>query len=130
MGISNRNYISKIFYPDKFLINKKKYSVGATIFRKNANVNYENFEYVKILSIKNLIKKHKFIDLIKIDAEGAEYNILSYLIKNNKKVGKVICELHGNPKIEKKSIFKKKYISTKKLLKNKKLFDNWFVEHY
>jgi FkbM family methyltransferase len=129
-GISNKNYNSKIYYPNNYSLDQKKYSVGATIFNKTSNINLKNFDNIKILSIQNIIKKHRFIDLIKIDAEGAEYNILNYLIKSKKKIGKVICELHGNPKKEKKSIFKKKYIKTKKILIKKKLLNNWFVEHY
>ena len=56
---------------------------------------------------------------------------MPYLISHKKKIGKVICELHGKIKDSKNLKLYSKYIKIKKILKTKKLIDNnWFVEHY
>ena len=130
VGLSNKNYNGKIFYPKNYFSNKKKYSVGSSSLKKSKELDLKLFDHVKIKSIKNLINKHKYVDLIKLDCEGEEYNILPILIKNKKKIGKVICELHGNPYHTNNSPFKKNYIQTIKTLKEKNLLNNWFVQHF
>jgi hypothetical protein len=70
------------------------------------------------------------IDLIKIDIEGYEYKILPTIIKNKKKIKKVICELHGNPITNKNKFLKKDYEKLVSNLKELKLYDSWFIEHY
>ena len=130
VGLSNKSYNGKIYYPKDYLSNKKKYSVGSSSLKKSMELDLRLFDRVKIKSIKDLIYKHKFIDLIKLDCEGEEYNILPILIKNKTKIGKVICELHGNPYHSKDSPLKNNFIKTIKLLKRKKLLNNWLVLHF
>lgn len=69
-----------------------KHSVSASVY------NYGNFNReinIKINSISDILKNFKYIDCIKIDIEGSEYEILPDIFKNRKKIGMVVCELHG-----------------------------------
>ena len=85
---------------------------------------------------KILIKKYQYIDLIKIDIEGYEYEIIQDLINNKHKIKYVLCELHGNPKNLsrkgfKKNIFlEKKYNNLISLLEKNQLLNKWFFEYY
>ena len=61
--------------------------------------------------------------------------MLSYIFKNNQKIGKIICELHGNPLVKNKATGKiknqhlsKKYLELVENLKNLNLYEKWFVE--
>ena len=95
----------------------------------------------EVIDIKEIVAKFDHIDLIKVDIEGAEYLIIDEIIKNFKKINKVICELHGEPTyktfINKKTgekilIQKNKFLqdSYKMLIKNlesKNLLHTWFV---
>ena len=82
-----------------------------------------------------MLNNFEYIDLIKIDIEGYEYEILPILIENKQKIGKIICELHGNPLVKNKATGKiknqhlsKKYLGLVENLKNLNLYEKWFVE--
>lgn len=60
----------------------------------------KNFQEKKSVSIKSVLKKEKFWDLLKIDIEGGEYELLSYLMKNKKDLKKIkalVVELEDIP---------------------------------
>ena len=78
-----------------------------------------NYDIVKIENIKNILKKFKKIDFIKIDIEGSEYKILPEIIRQRKKINKVVCEMHKN-------ISSKESAKIYKLLKKHKLINKWF----
>ena len=78
-----------------------------------------NHDTVKIENIKNILKKFKKIDTIKIDIEGSEYKILPEIILQRKKINRVVCEMHKN-------ISSKKSAKIYKFLKKHKLIDKWF----
>ena len=128
--MSNKNFKGKIFHHKNYFNDKKKYSVGSSIIKKK-DLNNKNFDNISVISIKDILKRFNYIDIIKLDCEGSEYEIIPYLISHKKKIGKVICELHGKIKDSKNLKLYSKYIKIKKILKTKKLIDNnWFVEHY
>lgn len=112
------------------------HSEASSYYSKKDNIDKRKKILTRVIDIKEVIEKHDYIDLIKIDIEGAEYLIMDELIKNYKKIDKVICELHGKPKIAKdkegkmfmkNKIFKDNYKNLIKKLKSKNLFGNWFV---
>ena len=134
VGISKKNFKEKIYYHKKFNSNKFIYSQSSSFIKNKSNIDNNNSKEVKTLPIKDLLSKHKYIDLIKIDIEGYEYEILNQILKNKKKIGYVLCELHGNPskltkqgKIKNK-IFTPKYLKLISSLKKKKLLNKWFFE--
>ena len=76
-------------------INNINFSESSSLEKKKSNISHENFIFVNSVSIKNLFKKFKYVDFIKIDIEGHEYKILPSIIKNIDKIGKIFCEMHG-----------------------------------
>ena len=99
-------------------------SESSSLEKKKSNISHENFIFVNSVSIKNLFKKFKYIDFIKIDIEGHEYKILPSIIKNIDKIGKIFCEMHGRDhRIEFKNEFNFWNKKIKKYLKKK--FSYW-----
>lgn len=113
-------YLSNLNFKKKNLL---IFSQSSSLDRDKKNINSENFIYVRVININSILNKFKYIDLIKIDIEGAEYKILDKLIQKKSKIGKVVCELHE--KSNKQIILKKRIL---KILKRKKLLNNWFFE--
>ena len=65
----------------------------------------------KLVDIKNVIEKYKYIDLLAINCEGGEYNIINRIIslKLNKKIKSLLIQFHQidkNSTIEVKKIIK------------------------
>lgn len=88
-------------------INNMNTSESSSLEKKKSNISHENFIFANCVSIKNLFKKFKYVDFIKIDIEGHEYKILPSIIKNIDKIGKIFCEMHGRDhRIEFKNEFK------------------------
>ncbi len=134
LGISKNSFKKKIYYHKKFKLNNYIYSQSSSFIKEKKNIDKNNFLIVKTIPIKKLLSKHKFIDLIKIDIEGYEYEILPEIINNRNKIKNVLCELHGSPDKKNKngktknSNFLKKYNNIVSKLKKKKLYGNWFIE--
>ena len=88
------------------------------------------------MPISELLDEHKYIDLIKIDIEGYEYEIIPELITNKNKIRFVIAELHGDPvrknydNTQKNKKLEKNFLDLVSLLNNKKLLDSWFFQYY
>lgn len=134
LGISLNLLKAKLYYHKKFKGNNYIYSQSSSLIKTKSNISKKDYSIINTLPIKKLLSKYNFIDLIKIDIEGYEYEILPEIIKNKKKIKYVLCELHGNPNIKDKNgnikhpNFTKKYKEMKSNLKKKKLLGNWFVE--
>ena len=134
LGISKNSIKKKIYYHKKFNFNNFIYSQSSSFLQKKPNIDVNNFKIVKTLPVKKLLQKHKYIDLIKIDIEGYEYEIIYEIIKNKNKIKNVLCELHGSPKKTNNTgkinnnFLSKKYFKLMKYLESKKLIDNWFFE--
>ncbi len=134
LGVSLNSNNKKLFYHPKFRKNQYIYSQSSSFLKNKININPKFFTIVKTKSINKILASHKYIDLIKIDIEGYEYDILPEIIKNKKKIKNVLCELHGNPNIKdnrnriKNSLLTKKYKKMISLLKKKKLLNTWFIE--
>ncbi|MDC0509998.1 FkbM family methyltransferase [Candidatus Pelagibacter sp.] len=129
-AIAENNDEKKMFYHKNVKYDQIKWSTGSSLLEQKRNVDSSNFSVVQTMSIEDLINKFDMIDLIKIDIEGYEYKILPTIIKNKKKIKKIICELHGNPITNKNKFLKKDYEKLVSNLKELKLYDSWFIEHY
>ena len=134
LGVSLKSNKKKLFYHQKFRENQYIYSQSSSFLKNKKNINSKDFSIVKTKPINKILANHKYIDLIKIDIEGYEYDILPEIIKNKKKIKNVLCELHGNPNTKntdgtiKNNFLTKKYKKIILKLKKKKLLNTWFVE--
>jgi FkbM family methyltransferase len=128
-AVSNKSGTSKIYFHEKDNDEVTiKYSEATSLDKNKINISVDRHKNVSLVNIKELINSFDFIDCIKIDIEGHEYLILDDLINNKKKIGKVICELHGNYNDSKNINYRKKYIETINLLKKNNLLNSWFIE--
>ena len=82
-----------------------------------------------MISIREILNQFDYIDLIKIDIEGSEYDILPEIIKNKSKIGKVICELHGSS-FRKNKFLNNKYLKIIKILTEIDQKNEWFKYHH
>lgn len=80
-GISDRNYLAKIYLSDD----------GTSLFKKN-----DKFEKIKLVDIATIVHKIGFIDLLSINIEGSEYQVVSKLIDTKliKKVKFIQIQFH------------------------------------
>ncbi len=122
-AVSNVNSVKKLYY-HQFETNFKNMSLSesSTLENIKSNVSNKKFKKVKTNSIKSILQKYKFINFLKIDIEGHEYKILPDIIKNQKKIGIIFCEMHGDTH---RKEFKKQYKFWKKKIKfleNKKFY--------
>ena len=105
------------------------YSHSSSLDSGKSNISKKKFKFVKSTSISDIINMFDYIDLIKIDIEGYEYKIIPILIKNKNKIGKVICELHGNPTHKNRyKEYEEKYHKLIKELNKLNLINKWFIE--
>ena len=118
-AVSNSNGKTKMFF-HKLNLDKESVSLSesSSLEEKKTNIQIENFSYVDLISIDDVLKKHEKIDLLKIDIEGHEYKIMESIIKNIGKVGLVLCEMHGSSH---RPEFKNDFKYWDKILSEKKL---------
>ena len=135
-GVSKNEREKKLYYHKQYENDKLDFSQGSSFLDNKENINSKNFDYVQTLPIYELLDEHKYIDLIKIDIEGYEYEIIPELISNKNKIKYVIAELHGDPvrknydNTQKNKKLEKKYLDLMNLLNQKKLLDSWFFQYY
>ena len=106
------------------------YSQAASLEIDKQNINKNDFITIKSYNISEILNSLSTIDCLKIDIEGHEYKILPEIIKQNKKIKKVFCELHGKPGTKKNDYLNSKYIEFTNELKRLNLYGKWFIEHY
>ena len=136
------NYAVSNFNGDSFLYfnkyaksnNDTRFIEGATLRTDKDNIDVKKKIKVNVVDIKEVLQNHNIIDLIKIDIEGSEYQIMPEIIKQRRKIKRVICETHGNPngkKINnqhKNKNFTTEYHKLITSLKEHQLYNNWFYE--
>lgn len=126
MAVSTKNKQQKLYlHEDATSEFDLEYSQGSSLDPKKINIDETKVVNVKTKSIDVLLDDFDYIDCVKIDIEGHEYEILPCIIKNRKKVGKVICELHGKTKNPHLSDAHNLLVNK---LKSLKLYDDWFLE--
>ena len=106
------------------------FSQASSLDPKKGNINKGSFVITKCYDIKEILNNLNIIDCLKIDIEGYEYKILPEIIKNQKKIKKVFCELHGKPGTKKNEHLNSEYSNLISELKNQNLYGSWFIEHY
>ena len=132
--IFNKAVSNKIGKAKLYIHNEAKnvfdlnYSQSSSI-EKRKKLNIKKFKVVNLESIQKITKKHKYIDLLKIDIEGHEYKILPFIFKNLDKFGKIYCELHGKYRLKNINFHKNYNYWVKKIKKNpayNKKFFLWY----
>ena len=97
-GVFNRTgFLDLYFHRDSKSVDDVRYNEASSYFSNKDFISKDKKILTQVIDIKEVISDFDYIDLIKIDIEGAEYLILDEIIKNFKKINKVICELHGKP---------------------------------
>ncbi|MDB0045463.1 FkbM family methyltransferase [Candidatus Pelagibacter sp.] len=129
-AVTEKTKEEKIYFHQNSKKNPLKWSTGTSLLSDKSNVNPLDFKIIDAIPIQDLLKKFDTIDLIKIDIEGYEYKILPEIIKNKKKIKKVICELHGNPITNKNKFLNEDYKKLVIKLKELNLYNSWFLEHF
>jgi FkbM family methyltransferase len=100
-------------------------SESASLNSNKNNVSKKKFIKIKMINLAHFLKRQKFIDCIKMNIEGYEYELLPILINYKHKIGSVVCALHGGKKYPEFES-KKRFII--EILKKKKLLNKWFYE--
>lgn len=126
LAVSNKNGNEKLYLHKKSNKNNHFFFDQSSSLEKNKNnVDTKKFQIIKTVNIKEILDKHEFIDIIKIDIEGHEYKILNTLLLNVNKIGKIYCELNGSDKYP---VFEKQRIFWIKKLKKLDLLNKKFIE--
>lgn len=103
-------------------------STGSSLFKEKDNVLEDKFVEVEVIRLVDFINKiNKQIRILKIDIEGAEYELLTDLIHSEtyKKIDFIYVETHA----EKYPIFEKKHRQLIQLIQQKKVNNihlDWF----
>lgn len=71
------------------------YSQGGSLIAGKANVGTDSVE-VEVAAIADILAAHDHIDLLKVDIEGAEYDILPTIMAQAEKIGTILLETHEN----------------------------------
>ena len=128
-SVTDKNGKAKLYYHILNNENPLKFSTGSSLLEQKGNVDKKNYQITEMLSIREILNQFDYINLIKIDIEGYEYNILPEIIKNKNKIGKVICELHGSSS-RKNKFLNNKYLSFIKILNDIDPEKKWFKYHH
>lgn len=89
LGVMKDSGISEMY------VNKNN-TIGNTMFKKNYRSHKES---VKVISLEDMVSKHnlKKIDFLKLDCEGAEFEIILNLNDDIlRKINKIAIEVHPN----------------------------------
>ena len=88
---------------------------GATLMSEKTNINIDLNIEVQCEDICKIVDRLKFVDVLKIDVEGAEYELLNKIYESNtyKKIGSIYFEDHS------RKIFSSRFFDLKsKVIKN------------
>ena len=129
MSVGDKNDKTNLYYHKLNHENPLKFSTGSSLLELKKNIDKKNYQITEMLSIKEILNQFDFINLIKIDIEGYEYNILPEIVKNKNKIGKVICELHGST-TRKNKFLNNKYLEFIKILNDIDQEKKWFKYHH
>lgn len=128
-SVGDKNEKTKLYYHKLSHKNPLKFSTGSSLLEQKGNIDKKNYQITEMVSISEIINHFDYINLIKIDIEGYEYNILPEIIKNKNKIGKVICELHGSS-TRKNKFLNNKYLEIIKILNDIDQGNKWFKYHH
>ena len=88
-GISNKNDSVDFFLPKN-----PDHASGSILHQQN--VNTDNKVTVQMNRLKNIATElgHKHIDIIKLDIEGAEYEVLNDIVNSKLSINQILVEFH------------------------------------
>ncbi|WP_242928885.1 FkbM family methyltransferase [Pontibacter vulgaris] len=75
-------------------------ALGGTI--STLGINTENQVNIKSIKLSSILKEEKRVDFLKIDIEGAEYEVLKECYESLSNVDRIFVEYHSNPSNEQK----------------------------
>lgn len=87
-GIGNKDETAKMYLPKN-----KNYVSGSILKNKNLSRNYIKIKLKTLDSIMRYLD-HKHINLLKLDIEGAEFNVLEDILEKNISIDQIIVEFH------------------------------------
>ncbi|MDB3889565.1 FkbM family methyltransferase [Candidatus Pelagibacter sp.] len=128
-AVGDKNGRANLYYHKLHDKNPIKFSTGSSLLEQKENIEKNYFQNTEIISIKDILNHFDFINLIKIDIEGYEYNILPEIIENRNKIDKVFCELHGSQE-RKNKFLNCKYLEIIKILNDIDPDKKWFKYHH
>ena len=123
-AVSDENGYTDLYLHQEEGSTKQDYSESSSLFSQKINVDPNKKIKIETIDINRILNNYDYIDCIKINAEGVEFKILSQIIKNHKKIGKVFCAFHN----EKIKGVDKVYLEIMDELNKKNLLNNWFYE--
>lgn len=137
VGVSNYSGVSNFYLHEKSKgINDFSYLESSSLKKDKDNISEKNSVKINVINISEVLEKFKYIDLIKIDVEGSEYEIVPFLISKRHKIKTVLCEFHGspkkfnykNPETIKNNKFSQNYLDLINQLKENNLYNSWLYE--
>jgi FkbM family methyltransferase len=93
-AVASTNGRIKLYFHKHHAIHPLHLSESSSIYADKKNVSGE-YKIVECTSISSIIDSLPHIKLIKIDIEGAEYEISDFIIKEINKIDHVVMETHG-----------------------------------
>lgn len=120
-AVHTKNENLKFYHHELSKQNEIYWSTGNSLLQEKSNVNKDDYEIVECIDfvefINSLVLKENQIDLIKIDIEGAEVELINYIIDSGSidNIKQIICEVHDK---------KYKFLSEKTNLLRQKIIDN------
>jgi len=106
-AVWDRNTTTKLYLHEKAEEDQVYWSMSASLISSKVNVDVKNYVDVDVVNIVDFIKKIKGrIKILKVDIEGAEYEILDKIIKQKvyEEIDYIFVETHENrvPGLEEK----------------------------
>jgi len=84
---------AELFRHENYNENKSLHAESSSLIQEKDNIGSDSIT-VAVNSIEAVLASHDFIDILKIDIEGSEYDIYEPIIGNCHKIGKVLMETH------------------------------------
>lgn len=97
-AVSNFNGSANFYKKYKIVDGKRQYDyltcAGSSLYRQKVNVDEKVFDKVRVIKLSTFVKNEKIekIAILKIDAEGAEYDVLGDVIDSG--LYKIIDKIH------------------------------------
>jgi FkbM family methyltransferase len=88
-GISNKNEFENLYLPKN-----SNHVSGSVVIHKNIDIN--NFVRVEMKTLSSIMKKlnHSYLDVLKIDIEGAEFLVIENILNESIPIKQIMIEFH------------------------------------
>lgn len=107
-GVTTKNIKCRMYHNDLIGYDSEFFSQSSSIYASKENVSVDNYCEIECIDLCEFIQNlNKTVDVLKMDIEGAEFDLLEKIIKTGlyKKIKYIIVETHENsiPEIRNKS---------------------------